>query len=545
MRFLGILAFFLLTICSHGQIPGLSLPAAGSAAQAAAETDDPFGRSTPRGTVLGLINAIQREDLPRATKYLDTNLPQAKAETLAEQLKTVLDRRLFLALNDISDQPGGDETDDDDPAVERLGSVEGPAGQVAILLHRVKRDNKQVWLFSPATLHKIPNVYSDIDANWIEQNLPEGLRRTKIAGIPLWRMLTFFINLAGALLTASFASKLSYVVLDRVAERFAPSGLRGHVFEFGGPIRVLFTAASFLVLAWLSSTLVSRNFWFTTAGVIGTVGFTWLGTRIVDGLFEIIERRRLAAQSGGDMALRRLLKRAAKLLVIFIGFVALLQVFGKDPTTLIAGLGVGGIAIAFAAQKTLENLFGGVMIISDHPIRVGDFCRIGTVDGTVEDIGLRSTRIRTLQRTVVSIPNGVLATQNIENFGVRDKFWLRHVLGLRYETTPEQMRAVLANIQQLLLAHPQIEQESCRVRFIAYNASSMDVEVFAYVLAPDWPSHLAIQEQLLLRLAEIVQECGTGFAFPSQTMYLAKDSLAAISPETPPPADPAGQEQET
>ncbi len=222
MRFLGILAFFLLTICSHGQIPGLSLPAAGSAAQAAAETDDPFGRSTPRGTVLGLINAIQREDLPRATKYLDTTLPQAKAETLAEQLKTVLDRRLFLALNDISDQPGGDETDDDDPAVERLGSVEGPAGQVAILLHRVKRDNKQVWLFSPATLHKIPNVYSDIDANWIEQNLPEGLRRTKIAGIPLWRMLTFLHQSGSALLTASFASKLSYVVLDRVAERFAP-----------------------------------------------------------------------------------------------------------------------------------------------------------------------------------------------------------------------------------------------------------------------------------------------------------------------------------
>jgi MscS family membrane protein len=529
-RLLSLLGLvFCLTLSA--QIPGLSPSTAAAVAQAQAEVDDPYGRSTPRGTVLGLLQAVQREDLPRATKYLDTPLAQPKAEVLAEQLKVVLDRRLFLALNRVSDQPDGDKADDDDENLERIGSVEGPTGQVPILLHRVKRDNRRIWLFAPATLNKIPGAYSDIDANWIEQNLPEAMRRVKVAGMPLWRLLTFLLNLAGALLTASLASKLTDLVLDRVVEKLAPNGFGGHVFRLGGPIRVLFTAASFLVLAFLSSTLVSRNFWFTTAGVISTVGFTWLGMRIVDGGFEIVERRRIATLSGGDLALRSLMRRVTKMVLLFIGFIALLRVFGKDPTTLIAGLGVGGIAIAFAAQKTLENLFGGVMIISDHPIRVGDFCRVGTIEGTVEDIGLRSTRIRTLQRTVVSIPNGMLATQNIENFGVRDKFFLKHILGLRYETTPEQMREVLARITDLLATHAQVEPESFRVRFIAFNASSMDVEVFAYILATDWPAHLAVQQGLLLRMIEIVQECGTGFAFPSQTMYLAKDSLGAIAPE--------------
>lgn len=518
------------------QIPGLSNGP--SAAAPPAEPEDVYGRATPRGTVVGFLRAVERGELARATEYLEAHQLAQKSETLAEQLKVVLDRRFFVALSNISDQPEGSGQDDENPNQERLGSVEGPKGQVFIVLHRVTQNNRKIWLFSSGTLRRIPEVYADIDANWLEQNLPESLSGFRLMGIPLWRLLTSLLNLLGALLSASIASRLANALLDRLVRRLSPAGLERHAFEVAGPLRVIFIGLSFLVMVWISSTMVSRNFWFMASAVVCTVGCTWLTTRLADGGFELIERRRYADATGGDKALRMLLQRVSKLLLLLFGFMVLLRIFGKDPTTLIAGLGVGGIAIAFAAQKTLENLFGGVMIISDRPIRVGDYCRVGTVEGTVEDIGLRSTRIRTLQRTVVSIPNGMLATQNLENFGVRDKFLFRHTLGLRYETTPAQMRAVLARIYQLLENHPSIEPGTFRVRFVAFNAYSMDVDVLAYVLAPDFLTHLETQQGLLLSLMDIVQECGSGFAFPSQTMYVAKDS-PPVPPFGPEPASDA------
>jgi len=177
-----------------------------------------------------------------------------------------------------------------------------------------------------------------------------------------------------------------------------------------------------------------------------------------------------------------------------------------------------------AAQKTLENLFGGIMIISDEPIRVGDFCRVGDQMGTVEDIGLRSTRIRTLSRTVIAVPNSQLATENIENFSLRDKFWLRHLIGVRYETTSDQLRYLLAEIRTLLFSHPMVERDGARIRFVGFGGSSLDLEIFAYVKATEMPEFLAIQEDLLLRIMDLIAEAGTGIAFPSRTTYLAKDT---------------------
>jgi MscS family membrane protein len=173
-------------------------------------------------------------------------------------------------------------------------------------------------------------------------------------------------------------------------------------------------------------------------------------------------------------------------------------------------------------SETIENLFGGI-IISDKPINVGDFCRAGEFLGTVEDIGLRSTRIRTLDRTVVAIPNGQLATMSLENFSMRDRIWLHHTVGLRYETTADQLRYVLAEIRRLLYAHPKVESESARTRFIRFAGSSLDVEIFAYVLTTDPRVFLAVQEDLLLRIMDIIEASGTSMAFPSQTAYIARD----------------------
>ena len=216
----------------------------------------------------------------------------------------------------------------------------------------------------------------------------------------------------------------------------------------------------------------------------------------------------------------RMLKAAIVILAIF----SVMGTLGFNLSAPLAGLGIGGIAIAFAAQKTLENLFGGVSILGDEVIRIGDTCRFGDRVGTVEDISLRSTRIRTPDRTELSIPNGSLATMNVENLSRRDKLLFTTKLGLRCETSSDQMRYVLVQVRRLLYEHPKVQTEGARSRFVAFDASALTMEIFCYVLTRDDSEFLAIREDLLLRIMDIVNAAGTGFAFPSQTVYLGRDS---------------------
>jgi MscS family membrane protein len=220
-------------------------------------------------------------------------------------------------------------------------------------------------------------------------------------------------------------------------------------------------------------------------------------------------------------------------LVLFAGLLFTLHHFGVNPTAALAGLGVGGIAVALAAQKTLENVIGGISLIADQVVRMGDTLKLGDILGTVEDVGLRSTRIRTLDRTLVSVPNSQIASMSLETLSARDKFWFHPVVGLRYETTPVQLLAVTSGIRKLLTEHSRIDSTSVRVRFFRFGASSLDVDIFAYLSASDWNHFLEIQEELLLGVMEVVQEAGAEIAFPSQTMYLVSDSLDRLTQLSP------------
>ena len=206
------------------------------------------------------------------------------------------------------------------------------------------------------------------------------------------------------------------------------------------------------------------------------------------------------------------------MLLIFAGVLVILYYFGVNPTAVVAGLGVGGIAVALAAQKTLENVIGGVSLVLDRVIRVGDTLKVGDVRGTVEDMGLRSTRIRTLDRTVISVPNGQIANMTLENLSARDKFRFYLILPLRYGTTSPQMHNVLDRIRGLLEESQNVEPDSIRVHFLRFGRSSLDVEIFAYVLTCDFKQFLAIQEKLLLRITECLESAGVQIARPLQTV---------------------------
>jgi MscS family membrane protein len=275
--------------------------------------------------------------------------------------------------------------------------------------------------------------------------------------------------------------------------------------------------------AYLGLPLLPRIYYFRTIGVVIGIGFFWLVFRGTGITMQRLRAHAIGAGRTGTGTLMVLGERLAKALVIGVAILAILGTLGFNLTTVFAGIGIGGIAIAFASQKTLENLFGGVSVLADEVIRVGDFCRIGDQVGTVEDISLRSTRIRTVERSEVSIPNGALATMNVENLTRRDKILFNPTLDLRCETSPDQLRCVLAEVRRMLYEHPKIESESARIRFASFASSALKLEIFSYVLTRDFAEFTAIREDLLLRIMEIVEKSGTGFAFPSQTLYLSRD----------------------
>jgi MscS family membrane protein len=240
-----------------------------------------------------------------------------------------------------------------------------------------------------------------------------------------------------------------------------------------------------------------------------------------------MQRWRMHAVSAGRVGTETLMvlgERLIKALVLIVAALAILGRIGFNLTTVLAGLGIGGIAIAFAAQKTLENLFGGISVLADEVIRVGDFCRFGDRVGTVEDISLRSTRVRTPDRTELSIPNGTLATMNVENFTRRDKILFNPNLSIRHDTTPDQLRYLLAELRRMLYEHPKIEHESARIRFATIDTSALSLEIFSYILTRDFAEFTAIREDVLLRMLEIVEKSGTGLGFPASTVYMARET---------------------
>jgi MscS family membrane protein len=220
-------------------------------------------------------------------------------------------------------------------------------------------------------------------------------------------------------------------------------------------------------------------------------------------------------------------------LVLFGGLLLILHYFDINITATLAGVGVGGIAIALAAQKTLENVIAGVSLIADEAVHVGDSVSVGEVEGTVVQIGLRSTTIRSIDRRLVSLPNGQMATMRLDTLSARDKFLFRQLVGLVYETTPAQLRSAVAGIRKLLGSHEAVDLGALRVRFVRFDASAVEIEVFTYVVASDWNNFLEIQEELLHGIRDVIQIAGAGVALPSQRLYIAADKpIQALAEES-------------
>jgi MscS family membrane protein len=254
-------------------------------------------------------------------------------------------------------------------------------------------------------------------------------------------------------------------------------------------------------------------------GAIGILLFLIVLAKYLPSLldFAILSRFKIA---GGD---RKAITTVVSYIFVIIGLSAAASKMGlrwSQVQWLAAAFSFG---LGFGLQDIFANFFSGLVLLFERPMRVGDFCRFGDQLGTVESIGLRSTKVRGLDRTIINVPNADFSKKELINYAKRDRFLLRTTIGLRYETTDEQLRYVLAKLRELLLSHPKMLEEQARVRFVGYGEYSLDIEIFAYALARDWAEFLGIREDVFLRIKLIVEESGSGFAFPSQTHYLSRD----------------------
>jgi MscS family membrane protein len=230
--------------------------------------------------------------------------------------------------------------------------------------------------------------------------------------------------------------------------------------------------------------------------------------------------RRMAMSHGhaNTGSLMLLGERVAKVVVVMATLFALLALAGVDPTTALAGVGIAGVAVALGAQKTVENLLGGIFLLSDKALAVGDYCRLSDREGWVEDITLRSVRLRTLEQTLLSVPAGLLAQGSIENFASRNRILMQSTLRLRYGTTVEQLQVILDETRRILAAHPTLDTASARIRLVAFGTQAIELELFALVTTSDFPAFLGIREHLLMQIAQIVEAAGSAFAYPAPSI---------------------------
>lgn len=349
---------------------------------------------------------------------------------------------------------------------------------------------------------------------------------------PVWKIL-------GTVLLVILAAILILALYRVIASR-RPHDTLLNLFSY----LLVPAAIIFIILAIEHFSAIEANItgtfatiFFSATTVLKYLAVVWLFWLVVLIAVELIIHSPKIPDQSLDASLLRLSGR----ILGVIGGVAILAYaansLGVPVYSLIAGLGIGGLAVALAIRPTLDNLFGGLILYADRPVRVGDFCSFNDHIGTVESIGVRSTQVRALDRTLISVPNAKFADMEIINWAHCDKMLINTTIGLRYETQPDQLRHVLAKLREMFYAHPKIDTPTVRVRFDGYGASSLDILIRVYALTRDWNEFHAIQEDVLLRVAEIVNNSGTGFAFPSQTLYVRRDD--GVDPER---SESAGKE---
>lgn len=476
---------------------------------------DPLGRNTPQNAIFRFLEACHARDYAKAAYYLDLRgIPASqRAQTgpdLARQLEDLLDDTSF-DIATLSRDPEGDMSDSLAADLEELATFKVEGQTLNLQLERVKlKPGLQVWMVSAPSVAMIPAAHRVVAETPFEKKLPQSLIAFEILDTPVWRWIALLLMALALWFASRFLSWLVVAIARPIVA----------MPRFRMPLRLGLATAGFReALELAPPSALPRLFLNRAVTLVFFLSLAWGAAMVVDLLAERWHSSlnpRVQSVSFSVLPIgRQILKLSLYLLVV----ISVIGAWGYNTSAILAGLGVGGLAVALAAQKTIENLFGGISVIGDRPVLVGDVCKFGDRTGTVMHIGLRSTRIRTPERTIISVPNAQFSSMTLENVSGRDKIWFHPILNLRRDTTAAQLTQVLSSIQKLLTDNPKVEVGDLPVRFIGVGAWSLDVEVTAYVKTPDNDEFLALQQALLLQLLEAVEAAGTSLAVPLQESF--------------------------
>jgi MscS family membrane protein len=529
--YLNVLTWFCVPAAfAAPQIPGLtsSQPAAPSQP---APPPDALGRDNPRGCILGFIKAAQDEKYNVAEQYFEPpprqrHVSEQEKKELVDQLLTILNQKLAGALDFISRDPLGRLDDGLPPDQEKIGGVLGSFEPFPIVL--VRREDEQghkVWVFSRQTLDQVPEYYDSLQFPEFEKKIPKTLVTHRLLSMPYWQWIAILLFIPVALTLGRAATFLIELIVkywhkSRHLPPLPPSTFRGI-----GPGTLAFAAMfHFYFVGYIGTSLLYRLYYRRILLVFLSVAFYWILIRLTRFVSSRIGANLASRGRAAERSIVSLVRRFVEVVIFVLVTLVVLRSLGVDVTTALAGVGIGTLALGLGAQKTFENVFGGVSVLFDKVILVGDVCKVNNQTGVVEDIGLRSTRLRTGERTLLSIPNGIMASVTVENLRFRDKFLCQQTIRLRYDLSPDHVRNILEGIRRLLLDDPKIEDSSARVRLLRFAEYALEIELFCYILESDYVAYLASQEDLLLQVLATLEKAGAVVALPTQTTLVTQDS---------------------
>jgi len=481
--------------------------------------EDEFERGVPRTSMKRFLDAAREGDFASAAEYLDLrNLPrnirEKPGEDLARELKIILDRGLWIDLSLLSNHPDGHQNDGLPSYRDLLGQIETDKKTYTLLLQRVPRgDGVHIWKVSNATVAKIPEMYELASFGPFGDFLSGLIPDLEVFGAYLWQWVGVVILMAFVYLILLPLTWLAVFFINRKEKR-------PQVTRFvKGPLRfMLWVLILGLMKELLSPTVTMQK--IMQASTLFIIASAWVIVRLFDFYIEYQVQRFQEKDKEGAIVLLRPLKKIVRIIIILTAVLIWLDNIGFRVTTLMAGLGVGGIAIALAAQAIFADIIGTVILLISQPVRVGDVCKFGNSFGIIEEIGVRATRVRTLDNTIISVPNGEFSKLHLENYTLRERVWFHPKIKLPYETSKEQIEEIVTNIKKILQEHPEVLDEPIQVYFTEIGDYSHNIDVFSYVGTGDYGKYKKIAEELNLAIMVIVEKAGARLALPSRKMYI-------------------------
>lgn len=487
-----------------------ALPTLTQSAPETSTVSDPFGRDTPRTSVQGFLSALGKEDRALYGRYIEGEATDADVQRLIDALDA---GGQLLGVLELSDQPSGHLDDQLPKDLDKVGEVVLDGHKIELMM--VKRGD--IWQFAQSSIDALPKSKPN-DARLINQMRPAALEGVHILGYDMADVVALGWLVLGLLFGIYFALRLIYLPIFVVRVVFKkPKPKAGFILP---ATLVLFALSAPYVLMWAGAGVLLRLPIVRISHALFWVGAAWFLLGLCDFVYRHLARAPYLEDSPERLSLLVLVRRIMKLLALGVAFVFFLGNLGVDLKHGMLGLGIGGLALALGAQKTIENLVGSLVVVADKPVRVGDYCKFGTYEGVVTDIGIRSTRVRTLNRTQVTIPNGQFSSLQIENYGARDMFEFLHLVHLDVRTPATQVKDALTLARDYIAGHPKTNDEWTQVQLVRLGLDALVLQVRVYVDVPNIRAFYDVETQMLLELMTLFENAGIALAVPVRQVAL-------------------------